>query len=62
MVGEDELPIKKQWRVDTDLEVLAETLSELVCDGRHQHSNKFDLKETQHYPPEMCRRLLGCLP
>ena len=62
MVGKDGLLVKKQWRIDTDLEALRAELSGFVCDGRHEHSSQYDLKETQHYPLEMCKRLLRSLP
>ena len=62
MVGKDGLPVKKQWRIDADLEALKAKLSSFVCDGRHEHSSEFDPKETQHYPLEMCKCLLRSLP
>ena len=54
--------VKKTWRVDTDLHVLRELLESFRCNGGHAHSENFDLKETQHYPLEMCKRILSCLP
>ena len=51
MVGKDGL-----------LKTLRAKLSSFVCDGRHEHSSKFDLKETQHSPLEMCKCLLRSLP
>ena len=53
MVEKDGLLVKMQWRIDTDLEALKAELSGFVCDGRY---------ETQHYPHEMCERLLRSLP
>ena len=62
MVGKDGLPVKKQWRIDADLEALKVELSSFVCDGHHEHSSEFDLKETQQYLLERCKRLLRSLP
>ncbi|CAE7605206.1 unnamed protein product [Symbiodinium natans] len=62
MRGRDNLLVKKQWRVDTDLKVLCETLQTFACTKDHPHSADFDLKSTQHYPLDLCRRLVACLP
>ena len=62
LVDQRGVAIRKIWRVDTDLHVLRETLEECRCDGGHPHSESFDLKETQHYTVEMCKKILSCLP
>ena len=54
--------VRKIWRVDTDLRALREVLQTFRCSGNHKHSESFDLKETQHYPVDMCKRILSCLP
>ena len=62
LVDQRGVPVKKIWRVDTDLHALRELLQDFRCPGNHAHSESFDLKETQHYPVEMCKRILSCLP
>ena len=61
MVDQRGTLVYKRWRVDTDYEPLAVVLDRLRCDGTHQHSNDFDLRSTQHYPPDMCLLVLRSL-
>ena len=59
MVGTDGLLIHKRWRVDSDYPPLASTLDSLRCTKDRIHSSNFDLRETQHYPVNMCQKVLS---
>ena len=61
MVGKDGNPIRKRWRVDCDYKPLASSLDTIRCTEDHVHSESFDLRETQHYPLDMCRKVLRSL-
>ena len=63
MVGKDGNPIRKRWRVDCDYDYkpLASSLDTIRCTEDHVHSESFDLRETQHYPLDMCRKVLRSL-
>ena len=40
---------------------VAEGLNLFRCDKSHEHSLRFVLRETQHYPDVLCRRVLESL-
>ena len=51
MVGEDGLLVKKVWKlVSNDEDFIQMMHGTFACDQTHGHSQKFDLKATQHYP------------
>ena len=51
MVGQDNLLVKKIWKLVSNDADFTRTMNQtFACDGSHVHSQKFDLKATQHYP------------
>ena len=56
--GDDNLLIHKRWRVDTDVPTLSAGLSHYRCSQDHEHSARFNLRETQHYPAALCTTVL----
>ena len=61
LLGNDGLPIAKRWRVMVTDARVSEGLNSLRCDKSHEHSLRFVLRETQHYPDVLCRRVLESL-
>ena len=61
LIGNDGALIHKRWHVDSDYEPLANTLDSIRCTKDHSHSESFSLRETQHYPVALCRRVLQSL-
>ena len=58
MRGRDELLIRKQWKVVCTLPQLAKVLDVTRCTKDHRHSERFDLRATQHYPESLCKIVL----
>ena len=58
LLGNDGIPIAKRWRVMVTHTRVASGLSFFRCDKSHDHSLRFVLRETQHYPEILCRRVL----
>ncbi|CAE6970586.1 unnamed protein product [Symbiodinium sp. CCMP2592] len=61
MVGSDGHLVHKRWRIDCDYKPLALRLDTIRCTQDHVHSESFDLRQTQHYPLDMCRVVLRSL-
>ena len=53
MFGRDNKLVHKHWKIATSFSVLASALSKYKCNGEHEHSADYVLKETQHYPEMM---------
>ena len=62
MVGQDNLLVKKVWKlVSNDADFINIMNKTFACDGGHDHSQRFDLKATQHYPQAFARVALEAL-
>ena len=61
LLGNDGLPVAKRWRVMVTDARISEGLNSFRCDRSHGHSLRFVLRETQHYPDVLCRRVLESL-
>ena len=62
MVGQDQLLVKKVWKlVSNDADFINIMNETFACDGSHVHSQRFDLKATQHYPQAFARVALEAL-
>ena len=62
MVGQDNLLVKKVWKlVSNDADLINIMNKTFACDGSHVHSQRFDLKATQHYPQAFARVALEAL-
>ena len=62
MVGQDNLLVKKVWKlVSNDADFINIMNETFACDGSHVHSQRFDLKATQHYPQTFARVALEAL-
>ena len=62
MVGQDNLLVKKVWKlVSNDADFINIMNETFACDGSHVHSQRFDLKATQHYPQAFARVALEAL-
>ena len=61
MRGRDGELILKRWRVITTHPKVEDCLSAFACNKQHQHSQNFNLPETQHYPEEMVTAFLQAL-
>ena len=62
MVGQDNLLVKKTWKlVSNDADFIRTMSRAFACDGSHDHSQKFDLKATQHYPRAFAETALATL-
>ena len=62
MVGQDNLLVKKVWKlVSNDADFINIMNKTFACDGSHDHSQRFDLKATQHYPQAFAHVALEAL-
>ena len=62
MVGQDNLLVKKTWKlVSNDADFIQIMSRTFACDGSHDHSQTFDLKATQHYPRAFAETALAAL-
>ena len=60
MVGQDNLLVKKVWKlVSNDADLINIMNKTFACDGSHVHSQRFDLKATQTLPASLCTRCFG---
>ena len=62
LVGKDGLLVKKIWKlVSNDSDFIRTMAESFACSGDHEHSQKFDLKATQHYPEHLAETALSSL-
>ena len=62
LVGKDGLLVKKIWKLVSNDSHFIRTMAEsFACSGDHEHSQKFDLKATQHYPEHFAETALSSL-
>ena len=62
LVGQDKLLVKKVWKlVYNDADFIRTMNQTFACDGSHEHSHKYDLKATQHYPKAFAQVALEAL-
>ena len=62
LVGRDGLLVKKIWKLVSNDSHFIHTMAEsFACSGDHEHSQKFDLKATQHYPEHFAETALSSL-